>query len=157
MEHDSFQNLSTYISSHQLGLGWLSSISVLETDKAVRTDWHRHSTTEMLMCLRGETKYEFRNHPSVTLCAGSYLVVPQGVEHRVSNAIDEPGKRIGFSLRRKSDPRRQFAVFTSHDYARFRKQLEDHALRTHVCSPEMRHALSNLERIVGVRRITSVE
>jgi len=157
MDRNSFQNLSNYISSHQIGLGWLSSISVLETNKAVRTDWHRHSTAEMLMCLRGEIKYEFRNHPSITLCAGSYLIVPHDIEHRVSHAIDEPGKRIGFSLRRESDKNRKFAVFTSCDYSRFRKQLEDHALRAHLCPPEMRHALSNLERIVGMRRITSVE
>jgi len=157
MKTDSFNNLSAFVSDRQIGLGWLSGISVLETKQAVKTDWHRHATTELLICLRGETRYEFRDHPSATLCAGSYLVVPSGVEHRVSNAIDEPGKRIGFNLRHISDPKRKFAVFSPRDYIRFRRQLEGDAFRTHACTPEMRRALSSLERIVDKRRISSVE
>ena len=157
METESFHNFSAFIGARKLGLGWLSGISVLETDKAVRTDWHRHLTTEMLMCLRGETSYEFRNSPSVTLCAGSYLIVPAGTEHRVSEAIDKPGKRIGLNLRHASDPDRRYAVFSSRDYALFRQHLEADALHVHVCPTEMRHALSKLEDLVGRPRPSSVE
>ena len=157
MDSSTFRHLSAFVDPRQLGLGWLAGVSVMETDRAVTTDWHRHETTELLFCLRGETQYEFRNRPSVTLCAGSYLVVPAGVEHRVSNAIDEPGKRIGLNLRRTSEPTRRFAVFAPKDYLRFRQRLEANAFSARLCLPEMKRAVVEIDRLARISPLSSAE
>ena len=157
MSKSSFKNLSSFIGSRQLGLGWLEGISVLETKHAVTTDWHTHETTEMLFSIKGETHYEFRHHPPVTLSAGFYLVIPANVEHRVSNAIDEPGKRIGLNLRRKNTGKRRFAVFEKRDYSIFRDKLESAGLSSHPCTPGMKSVISELERLLRFPRLSSAE
>ena len=159
MADASFQHLSNFIPQRTLGLGWLAGVSVMETDRAVTTDWHRHETTELLLCLRGETRYEFRRRPSVTLCAGSFLVVPAGVEHRVSNAIDEPGLRIGLNLLRTSRADRRFAVFEARDYDRMRKSLEADAPVAKPFSHDLKRLVRDLNRLANVRsrRLSSID
>jgi mannose-6-phosphate isomerase-like protein (cupin superfamily) len=50
--------------------------------------WHRHEhEDEMLMCLSGRLRIEFRDG-SVELGTGEFSIVPRGVEHRTS-AEDE--------------------------------------------------------------------
>jgi mannose-6-phosphate isomerase-like protein (cupin superfamily) len=44
--------------------------------------WHHHDhEDEMFLVLRGSFRMELRDR-SVELCAGEFLVVPRGVEHR---------------------------------------------------------------------------
>lgn len=157
MFKSTFKNLSAFVGSRQLGLGWLAGISVLETKRAVTTDWHTHETTELLFCIKGETRYEFRQHPSVTLCAGSYLVIPAGVEHRVSNGIDEPGKRIGLNLRHSNSAKRRFAVFEKRDYSIFRATLEASGLTVHSCTPGMKSTILALEQLLRAPCHSSAE
>jgi mannose-6-phosphate isomerase-like protein (cupin superfamily) len=48
--------------------------------------WHRHlDAEEMFLVWKGEMQVEFRDGCR-TLCAGDFLVVPRGVEHRTSAA-----------------------------------------------------------------------
>ena len=157
MSRSSFKNLSAFVGSRQLGLGWLAGISVLETKHVVTTDWHTHETTELLFSIRGETHYEFRQHPPVTLCAGSYLVIPAGIEHRVSDSIDEPGKRIGLNLRHSSMAKRRFAVFEKRDYSIFRAKLEASGLTARACTPGMKSAVLALEQLLRIRQHSSAE
>lgn len=157
MTKTSFKNLSAFVGPRQLGLGWLAGISVLETKHAVTTDWHTHETTELLFCVKGETHYEFRLHPPVTLCAGSYLVIPAGIEHRVSNGIDEPGKRIGLNLRQSNTARRRFAVFEKRDYSVFRAKLESSGLTAHACAPGMKNTVLALEQLLRNPQHSSAE
>ena len=153
----SFKNLSSFIDQKLIRLGWLSGISVLETDRAVTTDWHRHETTEMLFCIRGETNYEFRDRPRATLCPGSYLVIPAGCEHRVTNAIDEPGRRIGLNLRTSYDRTRKFAVFTANDYRKFLCVLGESAYRPIPCPPSMKRDVAELNKLIRKDRLSSAE
>lgn len=157
MSKTSFRHLSTFIGPRQLGLGWLAGISVLETKRAVTTDWHTHETTEMLFGIKGETRYEFRQHAPITLCAGSYLVIPAGIEHRVLDAIDEPGKRIGFNLRRENTCKRRFAVFEKRDYSIFREKLEAAGLSAHLCTSSMKSAMAELVRLLRAEQLSSAE
>lgn len=157
MSRSSFKNLSAFVGSRQLGLGWLAGISVLETKHVVTTDWHTHETTEMLFGIKGETRYEFRQHAPVTLCAGSYLVIPAGIEHRVLDAIDEPGKRIGLNLRRENTCKRRFAVFEKRDYSIFREKLEAVGLSAHRCTSSMKNAMAELERLLRAAQLSSAE
>lgn len=155
--NDSFKHLAGFIDQKFIHLGWLSSISAMETDKAVTTDWHRHKTTEMLFCIRGETTYEFRNRPRATLCPGHYLVIPAGCEHRVTNAIDEPGRRIGLNLRTSYDRSRKFAVFTANDYKKFLRVLGESACRPTPCPPNMKHELAELDKLIRQNSLSSAE
>lgn len=157
MPNATFNNLRTFLSQKSIGLGWLDSISVMETDRAVLTDWHRHKTTEMLFCLRGETHYEFRGHDTSTLYAGHYLIVPAGVEHRVLNTIDEPGKRIGLNLRSRSEKSRRFSVFEPGDYLKILRKLTKDALVARPCPPETKHAIAEINRLVQTPTLSSVE
>ena len=153
----SFRHLARFIDQKFIRLGWLSGISAMETDKAVTTDWHRHETTEMLFCIRGETNYEFRDRPRATLCPGSYLVIPAGCEHRVSNAIDEPGRRIGLNLRTLYDHSRKFAVFTASDYRMFLRVLKESACRPIPCPPNMKYTLAELNKLIRMNRLSTAE
>lgn len=153
----SFQHLTNFIDRKLIRLGWLAGISAMETDKAVTTDWHWHETTEMLFCIRGETNYEFRDRSRATLCPGSYLVIPAGCEHRVTNAIDEPGRRIGLNLRTSYDRTRKFAVFTASDYRRFLRILGESACCPAPCPPNMKHDLAELDKLIRQSRLTPAE
>ena len=155
--NESFKHLANFIDRKLIRLGWLSGISVLETDRAVTTDWHRHETVEMLFCIRGETSYEFRDRPRATLCPGSYLVIPAGCEHRVTNAIDEPGRRIGLNLRTSYDRKRKFAVFTAGDYRGFLRALGESACRPLPCPPRMKHDLAELDKLIRLPRLPPAE
>ena len=153
----SFLHLTNFIDRKLIRLGWLAGISAMETDRAVTTDWHRHETTEMLFCIRGETNYEFRDRPRATLCPGSYLVIPAGCEHRVTNAIDEPGRRIGLNLRTSYDRKREFAVFTAGDYRGFLRALGESACRPTPCPPNMKQSLAELNKLIRQCRLSPEE
>lgn len=157
MTKNTFANLSAFINHRRIELGWLDSISALANDRAVRTDWHHHSTAEMLFCIRGETHYEFRDGRTVALCAGSYLVIPARIEHRVTDAIDEPGKRIGLNLKSKIDHSNRFSVFTSKVYMSFLSKISDCASVARVCSPEMKRAIFEIDRLIHKNNITPAE
>lgn len=157
MFDNTFQHLSAFIGPGQLGLGWLSGISAMETSQAVTTDWHSHATTEMIFCLRGETHYEFRDHSAIILSAGAYLVVPANVEHRVSNAIDEPGKRLGLNLGEPPVKPSRFTVFTAADYCRFLTKLKAVALTSQACTPELKRTVLDLDRLVHLSSLSSAD
>lgn len=157
MDTNTFRHLSAFIGSRPIGLGWLAGISVMETDRAVTTDWHSHATAEMLFCLRGETHYEFRDRPALTLCAGAFLVIPAHIEHRVSNAIDEPGKRLGLNLRETDEKPSRFALFAAADYRRLFRQLNATAFIPRPCTPDMRRSILELDRLVHVPRLPSFD
>lgn len=157
MKRSSFNHLSNFICDKRIGLGWLAGVFAMETDKAVTTDWHRHDTTEMLFSIRGEKNYEFRDGHKVTLYPGAYLIVPAGCEHRVSNAVDEPGRRLGLSLKPACSPRRKFAVFSASDYRSFLAAFERSARQTRHCPPRMKRDLEELNRLIQQEEFTSAE
>lgn len=90
-------------------------MTCLETDRAVRTDWHVHDYTELICCLKGEHVYELEHRTPTTLCAGMCLVVPAGKRHRIRDSIDAPGRRLGLAILPQDARRRCFSVFTSAD------------------------------------------
>lgn len=157
MTTDSFAHLTRFIGRDQLGLGWLAGVSLLANDKAVTTDWHRHRTTEMIFCLRGEVNYEFKTAAPVILHAGAFLVIPSGIEHRVSDTIDSPGRRLGLNLNRQMAAKRKYAVFSHDDYARFLAKLEANAYQPMPIASSMKDTLAALDRLTRTPRLTSVE
>ena len=157
MKRSSFNHLTTFIDEKRIGLGWLAGIFAMETDKAVTTDWHRHDTTEMLFSIRGEKNYEFRDGHKVTLYPGAYLIVPAGCEHRVSNAVDEPGRRIGLTLRPTYNSHRKFAVFSASDYRSFLAAFKRSARQTSPCPPRMKRDLAELNRLIQRDKLSSAE
>lgn len=157
MPAESFAHLTRFIGRDQLGLGWLTGVSLLANDKAVTTDWHHHRTTEMIFCLRGEVNYEFKTAASVILHAGAFLIIPAGVEHRVSDTIDSPGRRLGLNLNRQMAAKRKYAVFSPDDYACFLAKLETYAYQPMPIASGMKDALAALDRLTRKPRLTSIE
>ena len=160
MELESFGNLAGALSGDDLGIGWLAGVSLLRAERAVRTDWHCHRDTVELLCgIRGETNYEFRDRPPVTLIAGSYLVIPRGVEHRVENAIDAPCCRLGLNLNGSCGKSRRFAVFEPKDVNGFRRRLLERAYRPVPCPREMKASVAGLCRLAlrGADALSSVD
>jgi AraC-like DNA-binding protein len=157
MNAGTFHNFSKVIHASTIGFGWLKCITMQKNNVAVTTDWHAHSTIEMLMCLRGETRYEFRSHPPALLKAGTFLVIPRGTAHRVLDTIDAPGFRIGMHMTQTDCQGQKFAIFSHKEYIRIRRHLEAEALRTHVCSIEMRRHLKQLARTVDTGPLSSLD
>lgn len=43
--------------------------------------WHKHVSDELFYVYKGRVVIQLRDQPSVTLCKGELVVIPQGVEH----------------------------------------------------------------------------
>ena len=54
MRSDSYRNISARISDEQLGLGWISGITLWKSPVAVAMEPHRHPHIELIFCLKGE-------------------------------------------------------------------------------------------------------
>ena len=62
--------------------------------------WHQHENEdEMLMCLSGRLRIQFRDNV-VELDPGEFYIVPRGMEHRTSAALCT----LGLSTRSDSAP-----------------------------------------------------
>ena len=147
------------IGKDRIRLDWLEEASFTHISTAVRTDWHSHDKLELLICLRGEVRYEFRGHPPAVLTAGNFLVIPARAQHRVSSAVDMPNKRIGLNLRNSSDRSAPYSLFSAADYAHCRTRLERLAFRPVPCPPQMRQCAADLFALAGSpgRRMNSAE
>ena len=86
------------IGNTALASGWILGIRHLASKSAKNSFWHRHEETSIICCLRGEYTYEFHGLASITLTAGSFLVIPAHVEHRHLKAIDPMGNRLEILL-----------------------------------------------------------
>ena len=86
--------VSRYFSGDLLNLKWLKAVTVNDSKSARRLEWHDHDELELIFPLKGHYQYEFNGHRPVSLGSESFIVVPDGVMHRLDEAIDPPGARI---------------------------------------------------------------
>lgn len=119
----------------EIDLAWLSKVIAVNVRKAATAHWHRHKNLlELIYCLRGEMRYDFRDRPSITLPSGSFLVIPPDVEHSITSGVDEPGQRLALHIMPRMPKRRKFAVFSSREFACLCKSLLDKAFKPAVFS-----------------------
>lgn len=131
-----------------IGLDWIRRVTCLETDRAVRTEWHTHDYTELICCLKGKHVYELERREPTTLCAGMCLVVPAGMRHRLQDSIDAPGRRLGLAIRPQNVRRHRFGVFTSADFRELYARLLARRCLAFACPQEAHRQFRNLSEFV---------
>ena len=137
-----------YAMGAQLGLGWLERFSQLTLKAAESIAWHRHEQTEVIVCLRGTLNYEFRDHPSVTLPAGCFLVIPHGTEHRIIGGVDSPCRRLSLFLHAKRRPVGATDAFSSADCAHLHRLLVRNRLRPLIFPPPLGSSLARIANVL---------
>ncbi len=140
--------VSHYISGEQLHLGWLKAVTVNSNASARRLEWHAHDELELIFPLRGHFQYEFMRRRKVSLGNESFIAIPGGVMHRLSEAIDPPGARIHIYLKDPADKSTAKGAFTAAEYSRLYQTLSQNPLTRLRVSPQLKAALSPLGRII---------
>ncbi|MGN0832528.1 MAG: helix-turn-helix domain-containing protein [Kiritimatiellia bacterium] len=142
-------DLTSVLSGELIGLDWLRRVTCLETDSAVRTDWHAHDYTELICCLKGEHVYELERRAPTTLCAGMCLVVPAGKRHRLLDSIDAPGRRLGLAILPRNARRQRLGVFTSADLRELYARLLAKRCLSFACPQEALRQFRTLAEFVA--------
>lgn len=123
---DIYEHWSGLLTSKDIGLGWLKTITMLKTQSAMSSHRHAHSTAEIIFCLKGKFHYSINGVGERTIGSGDFIVIPARTEHMLKNNIEIPGERLSFFIRREMEPNPRFAVFSAADY----RGLRTHVLRT---------------------------
>lgn len=131
-----------------IGLAHLNNVQNLNLQHARPIDWHVHPGLEILCCISGVLNYEFAKRPPVALTAGQYLVVPQGVVHRIMDGIDEPNHRISFILSKQSVASARTRLMTGQEYRDFYADLLMRRCRPRPFSRSVKEKLLQLAVIV---------
>jgi len=130
MTHETFEHLSGQFTSAELALGWLSSVTLFHTATAVTTRPHHHRDLEMILCLKGEMRYEIEGaRGPLVVRAGSGIIIPERCRHTLCGGTDVPGERIGFHVARRMSATRQYGIFSTADFALFRRTLASQSAR----------------------------
>ena len=135
------------------GLPFVERLSELSLVKGRSIEWHVHDETEVLCCLRGSLKYEFRGRLGVTVPSGCFLVIPKGLEHRLVGGVDAPCRRLSLFL--LEDARQKPAVFSRGEYRDLLADILRRRLRPHPFSPDTRNDLTRLADLTAKAALSS--
>lgn len=116
MQKDGYMNVSAKLGSDELGLGWLTGVTVWRTSKAVSMASHRHPHIELLFCLKGNLIYEIEGYGSVTVSEGTGIMIPSDTQHILRDGTDSPCERLGLHIAKTLARTRKFGVYTPADY-----------------------------------------
>ena len=145
------------LTARDLSLGWLAGVRHLKTSSASGSYWHHHAEIQLLFCIKGEFAYEFRDHPAEVLTAGHFIVIPAGIEHRLSEAIDPAGHRVEMLL--GNGARGLHSPFPSKVAAELVAALSGRALHPTACSRELTAFFLELDSLAsrGAKSLSPVE
>lgn len=130
MKIDGYTNINAKISDAELGLGWISGITLWGTSKAVKMEPHRHSTIEMIFCLKGELTYDIEGHGSVTIGEGTCVIMPARTTHVLKGGTDAPCVRLGLHINGSLNANsRRYGVFSANDYSVFHAKIKSMTAR----------------------------
>lgn len=82
-----------------LGLATVSCVSTVCLRNAKTCPWHKHAELEILVCLKGSHRYEFKGRSPLELRAGGFIIVPPHLQHRIHGGVDDPGLRLSILLK----------------------------------------------------------
>ena len=139
---------SRYFPGDQIRLGWLKAITSNDCISARHLNWHTHDELELIFPLRGHYRYEFRGRKPVAIGSGSFLVIPGGMSHRMSEAIDPPGVRLHLYLKSPPEIRTTNGSFTKQEYRQIYQALSGQSLRRVLASAILKTYTSHLGKIV---------
>ena len=126
----------------------IDRLSELSLQKARPIEWHAHEETEIICCLKGGLKYEFRNRVDVTLTAGCFLVIPKNLTHRLADGIDGPCRRISFFLTNMATGTSKTMPFTREEYRELLSDILKKRLRPRAIAPSLRQDLIRVANLV---------
>lgn len=131
-------------------LGWLKAITSNVYPSARHLNWHAHDELEMIFPLRGHYRYEFKGRETVYVNNESFIIIPPGVQHRFTEAIDPPGGRLHLYLQSPSSRTAFGGTFTRQEYAHLYKSLSGRSLRSLPSSPQLKTATSSLGKLIAI-------
>lgn len=126
----------------------IDRLSELTLQKARPIEWHAHAETEIICCIKGGLKYEFRNRVDVTLTAGCFLVIPRNLTHRLADGIDGPCRRISFFLTNRTVGKSKTMPFTRAEYRELLSDILKKRLRPRAIAPSLRQDLIRVANLV---------
>lgn len=101
----------------RIGLAWLAEIVAIDARKAMPTYWHQHKRQlEVIYCLHGEMSYDFKDRPGISIPGGRAIVIPPGVEHRITKGVDPPCRRLSILINTTLPRRRRYVVFSQKEF-----------------------------------------
>lgn len=145
------------LTARDLSLGWLSGVRHLKTTSASGSYWHTHEAIQLLFCIKGEFTYEFRDLPSEVLTAGHFIVIPAGVEHRLSEAIDPAGHRVEMLV--SAEGKGRLSPFPPEVAESLVKALSERTCKSVSCSRELTALFLELDVLAsrGAKDLSPVE
>ena len=81
-----------------IDLPLVTRIGAIHSRSARIVTWHCHQGCELVFLLSGAAAYEFRQHQTLEVLGGHFLVVPAGVEHRGVHDVRMPSTICGLLL-----------------------------------------------------------
>ena len=157
MKNDGYTHVSHKVSSGEIGLGWLTSITEWMSPKATHAHPHKHSHIELIFCLKGTMTYKVAGHGSVTIHEGSGIVMPANTVHVIEGETDAPCGRLGLHISRSMSPKRRYAVFSPADFKSFHATLLEMAARPFRLDAKLQSTVKELVKIVRQDEISSPE
>lgn len=139
---------SSNIAGKAIGMGWIRRLSTADIRTAQPIDWHTHDGTEIICCLRGNLEYDVRSRKSIVLPAGSYIVIPKDLRHRISAGIDAPSLRFTLLLGNVLPRKPGFGIFSRAEYGRMLSSLLGAKLRPYTFPPNMRPLLARIPELI---------
>ena len=136
------------LEGRSIGLTMIDRLSELSLQKARPIEWHAHEETEIICCIKGGLKYEFRNRVDVTLTAGCFLVIPRNLTHRLADGIDGPCRRISFFLTNMATGTSKTMPFTRAEYRELLSDILKKRLRPRAIAPSLRQDLIRVANLV---------
>lgn len=131
-----------------IGLSWLDRLSELSLQNARPIDWHAHAELEIVCCIKGRLRYEFRNRPNATLTADCFLVIPGGFDHRLADGVDSPGRRISFFVRTNCPPGSRRMPFSPTEYRDLLSDILKKRCRPNAFPPSFRPIMTRIADLV---------
>ena len=136
------------LSGRSIGLAIVNRLSELSLRKARPIEWHSHEETEIICCIRGSLKYEFRNRLGATLTAGCFLIIPGNLAHRLADGIDGPCRRISFFLPNKPAGKSRTSPFTLGEYRDILSDVLKKRFRPRAFAPSLQRDLTRIADLV---------
>ena len=145
------------LSGKAFGLPPIDRLSELSLQSARAIEWHSHDETEIICCLKGSLRYEFRKRLDATLASGCFLVIPSGHTHRLADGIDGPCRRISFFLQDRPTALGPTTPFTRAEYRDMISDILKKRFRPRSYPPSLRQYLTRIANLVQTGTLTPKE
>ena len=153
MKKHSYGHRAPEIGAKDFASGWILGVRHLSSKSAKASFWHRHDETSVVCCLGGEFTYEFHGIPTVTVTAGSFIIIPALVEHRHLMSVDPVGERLEILLAPDTPKALRHSAFAYESCRTLHSELLKYALRPVKCGKQL---LAECRELYGLSARTAL-